>query len=539
MSKEITLAKIDDIAEGEMKAFAFGEKKILLSKVAGKFYAVGGICPHYGASLDEGILHGTRIVCPWHHASYDVRTGDVLEPPSLDALPRFDVRIVGEDVIVLVPDEIPERRIPYMVKRDPNEDKRTFIILGAGAAGNAAAQTLREEGYRGRIIMITQEDSLPYDRPMLSKEFLEGQAEEDWIPLRSSEFYQEHDIEVMLRTRVKALDVPGKLITFRDGSTLTYDTVLVATGGVPNRLDIPGADLENVFTLRSFDDSRRIIEASTKATRVAVIGASFISMETAYSLSQRKLSVTVIAPDSVPFETTLGKKVGQLFQTLHEQNGVSFRLGATVRGFEGSGAVDTVVLEDGERIQTDLVVVGVGVKPATGFLKGIELLTDGSLMVDERFRAGEGIYAAGDVATFPYPHTGEPTRIEHWRTAEQQGRIAGRNMAGKIVPYTSVPFFWTNQVGLYFRYVGFAKEWDELIVDGDISSQDFIAYYVKDKRVCAAAGNNREKEMASIEELMRADDMPDSEQLRREPAGFLARPFKDAIHEEIVHPYGH
>jgi NADPH-dependent 2,4-dienoyl-CoA reductase/sulfur reductase-like enzyme/nitrite reductase/ring-hydroxylating ferredoxin subunit len=534
MLREIALAKIGDIAEGEMKAFAFGEKKILLSKVSGRFYAVGGICPHYGASLDEGILHGTRIVCPWHHASYDVRTGDVLEPPSLDALPRFEVKIDGEDVIVMVPDEIPERRTPSMAKHDPDEDKRTFVIIGAGAAGNAAAQTLREEGYRGRIIMITQEDSLPYDRPMLSKEFLEGQAEEEWIPLRSREFYEEHDIEVMFLKRVEELDASRKLITFQDGTTLTYDTVLVATGGVPNRLDIPGVDLENVFTLRSFDDSRRIIEASEKATRVAVIGASFIGMETAYSLSQRKLSVTVIAPDSVPFETTLGEEVGRLFQTLHEQNGVTFRLGATVRGFEGSGAVESVVLEDGEQIQADLVVVGVGVKPATGFLKGIELLSDGSLKVDQHFRVGDGIYAAGDIATFPYPYTGEPTRIEHWRTAEQQGRIAGRNMAGKIASYTGVPFFWTNQVGLYFRYVGCSKQWDEVIIDGDVSSQDFIAFYVKDGRVVAAAGNNREKEMASIEELMRANDMPSPEQLRRAPACLLGWPAEEAFLEETV-----
>lgn len=520
--REIAVAKVNDVEEGQMKAFTIGDHKILLIRIKGEIHAFGETCPHYGAPLEEGILNGTRIVCPWHHASYDATTGDVLEPPSLDALPVYQIKISGDDVIVVLPDEVPGSRIPKMTRRD-EADERVFVIIGAGAAGNAAAQTLREDGFKGRIIMVTQEVRLPYDRPQLTKEYLEGQSDDNALPLRSEDFYKDHEIEFMLRSKVKNVSIPDRIITFENGETLKYDSVLLASGGIPRTLDVPGADLSGVFTLRSWEDSSAIIKACEGASRVAVVGTSFIGIETAYSLSQRQLSVTVIGVDSVPFEKALGSEIGRLFQQLHEANGVSFKLNARVSGFEGSDRVEAVVLENGERIPTDFVVVGVGVTPATGFIEGIELLADGSVPVDEFFRAAEHVYAAGDIATFPYWYTGERLRIEHWRTAEQQGRIAGHNMAGKGIPYRSVPFFWTTQVGLYFRYVGHAKEWDDIIVivHRDVSSTAFVAYYIKDNRVLAAAGNDTEKEMAAIEELMRLNQMPEPKQLRAESFNIL------------------
>ncbi|AFM23975.1 FAD-dependent oxidoreductase [Desulfomonile tiedjei] len=513
--KEIVVANVNDFQEGQMKAFSISEdKKVLLTKVEGKIHALGETCPHYGAPLEEGILHGSRIVCPWHHACYDSRTGDLEEPPSLDSLFTFDVRIEGENVIVKVPEEIPDSRPPQIGARDSKADERVFAIIGAGAAGNAAAQTLREDGFKGRIVMITSESHRPYDRPQLSKDYLEGQSDDSALPLRPEEFYNDRDIELSLDSTVKSLAVADRTITFNDGRTLKYDSVLVATGGVPRTLDVPGSGLEGIFTLRSWDDSSAIIRACQGIRNVVIVGSSFIGIESAYSLSQRQLAVTVVGPDAVPFEKPFGKEIGILFQQLHEANGVTFKLNTTVSKFEGSRRVETVLLKSGERIPADVVILGVGVKPATDFIHGMDLLADGSVAVNEYFQAGEHVYAAGDIATFPYWYSGERLRIEHWRTAEQQGRIAGHKMTGKAIPFMSIPFFWTTQVGLYFRYVGHATDWDDIIVHGSISSKKFVAYYVKGNRVLAAAGNDTEKEMATIEELMRSNKMPAPDVLR-------------------------
>jgi apoptosis-inducing factor 3 len=519
--REVAIAKVNDIEEGEMKAFTIGDHKVLLTRIKGEFRALGATCPHYGAPLEEGILSGSRIICPWHHTGYDAQTGNLEDPPALDNLPVYQLKIIGDDVIVALPDEAPGSRIPDMYRRDPKADSRVFVIVGAGAAGNAAAQTLREDGFKGRIIMITQEDRLPYDRPQLTKEYLEGKSDDDMLPLRPEEFYRDYDIECVLNNRVKEANIPYRLVTFDNGEELAFDSILLATGGIPRALDVPGSDLPGIFTLRSWADSSAIIKAAGTGSKVVIVGTNFIGMESAYSLSQRGLSMTVVGVDSVPFEGVLGKEIGNLFQQLHEANGVQFRLKQRVARFEGTKKVEAVLLETGERIPADLVLVGVGVRPATDFIEGLDLLSDGSIPVNGSFQATDHVYAAGDIATFPYWYTGEWVRIEHWRTAEQQGRVAGHNMSGNKMEYRSVPFFWTNQVGLYFRYVGHAKRWDDIIVLGDISSKIFTAYYVKDGRVCAAAGNETEKEMAAIEELMRMNRMPLPHQLRAESFNIL------------------
>lgn len=497
-----------------MKQVSADGTDILLARVNGSYHAVGATCPHYGAPLAEGALCGARITCPWHHACFDITTGRMEEPPALDALPRYEVRVEGGDVIVSVPDESADRRPPVMTKRDAAADERVFVILGGGAAGYAAAQTLREDGFRGRVLLITREDRAPYDRPNLSKDYLQGHAEPEWMPLRADEFYAEHEIEILRGREVTNVDASEQTITFKEGDTLRYDALLVATGGTARRLSIPGSDLKNVLTLRSFADADAIIEAAQQASHAVVIGASFIGMETASSLRERKLPVTVVAPGAAPFEKTLGAEIGRMFQRAHENQGVSFRLGARAARFEGDGAVKAVVLDSGERIEADLVVVGVGVRPATDFLRGVRLHEDGGVLVDEYMRAADRLYAAGDIAYFPSSLTGERQRIEHWRTAQQQGRVAAHNMAGKTTGYDGVPFFWTRQFDLGLSYVGHAASWDELIFQGDVSAQDFLAFYVKDGRALAVAGMNRDREMAAVEELMRQDRVPTPDELR-------------------------
>ncbi len=506
-SREFNVGSIHDLKNGELKSISVNGNEILLCKIDGGVYALGAHCTHYGAPLVDGILNGDRLVCPWHHACFNAKTGDRLEPPANDSLPKYETRIDGEYVIVKLPEKIEGNRLPQLSMRKES-DVRKFVIVGGGAAGYSAAQTLREEGFEGRIILVTREDHSPYDRPNLSKDYLAGDADESWLPLRSQDFYKEYGIELMLNKNVTAVNDSTKTIIFSKDENLKYDKLLIATGGEARKLNIPGENLKNVFTLRSFDDSRKIIEAGKNASKVIIIGASFIGMETAYSLSKKGLPVTVISQEEIPFEKVFGKEIGGLFKKLHEENGVNFRLSLSLKEFAGKDKVEAVLLENGERIEADLVVVGVGVKPATGFLKNLNPLPNGSLNVDEYFQVVEDVYAAGDIATFTFWITGEKIRIEHWRTAEQQGRIAARNMLGKKQQYREVPFFWSAQVGLSINYVGHASDWHEIIFKGDVSSKEFIAFYVKDNKVLAAAGNFCDKEMAAIEELMRLNKMP-------------------------------
>jgi apoptosis-inducing factor 3 len=519
--KDIAVAKGGEFNDGEMKQVSAGGTDILLARVNGKYHAVGAHCTHYGAPLAEGALCGERIVCPWHHACFNIATGDLEEPPALDSLPHYEVRVDGENVIVSMPDEVTDRRQPAMAEHDSSADGRAFVIIGGGAAGYVAAQTLREDGFQGRILLITREDRPPYDRPNLSKDYLQGHAEPEWMPLRADEFFAEHDVEVLRGKEVVRVDAAKKTITFRGGDTLRYDSLLIATGGTPRRLDVPGSDLKNVFVLRSFHDADAIIEAARQASRAVVVGASFIGMETASSLIERKLSVTVVAPGEVPFDKTLGAEVGGLFKQIHEAHGVQFKLGASAARFEGDLTVKTVVLDSGECIETDLVVVGVGVRPATDFLEGVELHEDGGVVVDKHLRAADCVYAAGDIAYFPSALTGARQRIEHWRTAQQQGRVAAHNMAGKVVEFDGVPFFWTRQFDAGLLYVGHAASWDEIIFMGDVRSKDFLAFYMKDGHVLAVAGMNRDREMAAIEELLRLERIPAPAQLRNSTVDFL------------------
>ena len=511
--KDVKVAKITEFANGEMKQLSAAGTEIILARVSGNFHALGAHCTHYGAPLVEGVLNGQRLVCPWHHACFNVTTGDLQDPPALDALPSYEVRIENDQVIVRVPDNAPHRRTPRMIKRD-QKDERLFVIVGGGAAGYAAAQTLREDGFTGRLVLITRENRLPYDRPNLSKEYLQGRAEPEWLPLRPDDFFAEHDIEVMQGKEIERIDAGKKTVNFADGGSLLCDAVLVATGADPRKLPFQTDAQRNVFLLRSYADADALVAAAEKGKRAVVIGAGFIGMEVASSLKARGCEVTVVAPDEVPFQKILGAKIGKLFQEVHEQNGVKFKLGASVAGFIGAKKVTALILGNGERLDADLVVVGVGVKPATDFLKGVTLHRDGGVIVDEHMCVADGIYAAGDIAYFPHPFTGEHQRIEHWRTAMQQGRIAAHNMAGKMVSYDGVPFFWTRQFKAGLLYVGHASEWDEIFYQGEVAARDFLAFYMKGNRVVAVAGMNRDREMAAIEELMREDRMANADEVR-------------------------
>ncbi len=509
------VAKVNDLQDGEMKEITIAdEKSILLVRVDGKFYALGSKCTHVGAPLAEGVLYQNHVRCPWHQACFDIVTGNLEEPPALDALPYYTVRVEGEDVIVSLPEELKEKRIEDMVRRDKSIDSREFVILGAGGAGNASAEALRQDGFHGRIVMITKETHLPYDRTQLSKGYIKNPDSKHPI-LRSEDFYKDYDIEVLTNHEVINLDPSNKTITFKEGSKIKYDKVLIATGSKPRRLNVPGADLENIFTLRSLDDADKIKSASANSSRVVVVGASFIGMETAAHLTERGLSVTVVAPEAYPFQALLGEDIGKVYKALHESKGVSFRLSSNVARFEGQKKVEAVVLENGETLETDFVIMGVGVSPVTDFLSGIPLNADGSVTVDKNFRVAEDIYAAGDITSFLDWRTNEHIRIEHWRLAEQHGRIAAHNMVGKASEFRSIPFFWSNQLGFNLRYLGYIKGWDEIIYQGDPMTRNFGAFYVKNGKILAVSGAGSDVKMPAVAELMQSNLMPTPDELRQ------------------------
>ncbi|GBD00644.1 Rhodocoxin reductase [bacterium HR18] len=501
------VARVDALADGQMKQVKAGQTDVLLVRLAGQVYALGAHCTHYSAPLATGVLQGERIICPWHHACFHARTGEHLEPPGLDHLPTFTVRIEGESIWVEVPEDVASHRLPALVRRDVS-DGRTCVVVGSGCAGAYAVEALRAQGFTGRVLWITGAEFPPIDRPNLSKAYLSGEAPEEWMPLRPSAFYAAADVELIQDNPVVRLDATARRITLADGETLPYDVAILAPGAVPRRLEVPGAELSGIFTLRTLDDSRALRAAAQQARRAVVVGASFIGMEAAQSLRHLGLEVTVVAPEAVPFERTLGAPVGHVFQTLHEEHGVRFRLGRTVKAFAGEERVAAVILDDGSELAADLVVVGVGVEPATDFVEGVAKAPDGSILVDAYLQAGEGLFVAGDAARFPDWRTGSPIRIEHWQTAAQLGRLAGANAAGRRQPYQGVPFFWTRQFGVSLQYVGYAGVWDQVVLEGDPSARRFLAYYVRDEAVWAIAGMGRGREMAILHGLLWEHPLP-------------------------------
>jgi NADPH-dependent 2,4-dienoyl-CoA reductase/sulfur reductase-like enzyme/nitrite reductase/ring-hydroxylating ferredoxin subunit len=510
---EDKVARVDELADDELREVEVGGKKVLLLRSDGVVRAFGARCPHYDAPLAQGLLHDGRLVCPWHGGAFDARTGDLLEPPPLSGLAPLAVRIDDDgDVVVDRPDDAPRQRTMPMADRDPG-DERTFVVVGGGAAGGAAVEALRQHGFAGRVVLISREDRRPYDRPNLSKDYLAGTAGADWLPLRPASFYERHAIELR-HAAVTRLDVASRRLELDDGTELTPDALLIATGGLPRRLEAPGAELGGVFTLRSWSDCDAIIAALDGAASTVVVGASFIAMETAAALRERGLRVTVVAPDPVPLAAQLGPEVGAFLQARHEHHGVRFCLGHTVARFDGDDRVRAVELDDGSRLDADLVVAGVGVAPATGFVANAEINEDGSLDVDDELRVNHhGVWAAGDVARYPEPHVGGRARVEHWRLAEQHGRAAAASMAGHGAPFGAVPGFWTQQFGLRVAYVGVGRGWDATIVAGDLAGGDFTIVYTRGDELVAAAGT-RDLDLAAFSELMRRGRLPRRGKLR-------------------------
>ena len=356
------------------------------------------------------------------------------------------------------------------------------MIVGGGAAGFAAAEMLRRVHFQGSIVMLSDDDAPPVDRPNLSKDYLAGNAEEDWVPLRPDSFYAENGIDLRLRTKVTGIDVPGRKVQLADGSTVAYDRLLLATGAEPVRLTIPGADQPHVHTLRSLGDCKAIIDNAKTARIAVVMGASFIGLEVAASLRARGLEVHVVAPDKRPMERVLGPQMGDFIRALHEEHGVVFHLEDMATAIDGK----QVKLKSGGTLEADLVVAGIGVRPRIALAEAAGLAIDRGVTVNAYLQTSEPtIFAAGDIARWPDPHLGEMIRVEHWVVAERQGQTAALNMLGYRETFDAVPFFWSQHYDIPINYVGHAEQWDDLAIDGDIAGKDCTLRFKHNGRVLA------------------------------------------------------
>lgn len=509
---EAAVCRVDDLADGELKEVRVGDTDVLLARADGQFYALHPKCSHYQAPLAKGILNGHRLVCPWHNACFDVRNGHRLESPALNGLPMHEVRLEGDQVFVRLTTDKESLENPMAAPDRDNSE--TYVIVGGGGAAAFAAEGMRQGGFTGKILLLTASHEGPYDRPNCSKDYLQGEAPDEWMPLRTDEFYQDYGIEIRTEVLVKTVDSTSKQITLESGEAIQYDKALICSGGKPNVLPGLDSNLKGIYTLRSLHDSQHLRDLGQHGKRIVIVGSSFIGLEGAMSLRKLGSEVDVVGQYSVPFSKILGEKVGRVIQSWHEKEGIRFHLGRQVSTIEGDESVTAVLLDNGERLPADVVLLGLGIKPNTQFLNDIPLEKDGGVQTDAYLKIADNLYAAGDIAH--YPIADGKQRIEHWKVAGQQGHIAGLNMAGQEIVYDAVPFFWTNQQGKRINYIGHTNGFDEILYDGDPETDEsFLALYTQNNQIKAAAGLKRDQDIIAIKELMQAGQLPSVDQARQ------------------------
>jgi NADPH-dependent 2,4-dienoyl-CoA reductase/sulfur reductase-like enzyme/nitrite reductase/ring-hydroxylating ferredoxin subunit len=491
----IGLAK-DEIGDGEKILGHVGEDDVLLVRRGPEFFAVGAHCTHYHAPLVDGLVVDDTVRCPWHHACFDLRTGEALHAPALSSLACWLVEQCDGKILVRGKRAQPKPTPRHKAARKAPD---RIVIIGGGAAGFAAAEMLRREHYQGSIVMLSNDDAPPVDRPNLSKDYLAGNAPEDWVPLRPDTFYSDNGIDLRLKANVTNIDVHSREVALVDGSKVPYDRLLLATGAEPIRLSIPGADQTHIRTLRSLADCRAIIERAKTARRVVVLGASFIGLEVAAALRARAIEVHVVAPEKRPMERILGPQMGDFVRSLHEVHGVVFHLEETASAIDGR----QVKLDGGGTLEADLVVAGIGVRPRIELAERAGLTVDRGVVVDTYLEtSAPGVFAAGDIARWHDPHSGERIRIEHWVVAERQGQTVARNMLGQREAFRAVPFFWSQHYDVPINYVGHAEKWDELAIEGDIEGKDCLLRFERDGRTLAVASIFRDLESLQAEVAM-------------------------------------
>ncbi|RUS78071.1 hypothetical protein EGW08_014151, partial [Elysia chlorotica] len=517
---EAVVCSTGDLDSGQMKEVEVGEHKVLLVKEGDQFYALGNKCTHYGAPLSKGSYCDGVVRCPWHGACFNVKTGDIEDFPGLDSVHTFQVEVRGSDVVVKAdPVALDNFRRVKAVSRCEPSDPREVLIVGGGPASVVCTETLRQEGFTGKITLVSKETDLPYDRIKLSKTL---SVKADELALRKEDFYRDRDTTVLLGKEVTKVDVDGKQVELSDGAKLPFTTLVLATGGRPRRPDIPGADLANVFTLRTVQDANAI-GAKFKDKHMVVLGTSFIGLEVACAMVGHAASVSVVGNTAAPLLHVFGQEIGQWLQKLHESKGVKFYNRSSITEFEGQDGVLTAVrLQDGTQLPADACVLGVGVLPSTDFLQGsgINLTDRGYIPVDKNMRTNiPNVYAAGDITEFPLACAGdESVNIQHWQMAHQHGRTAGLDIAGKGREISSVPYFWTVQFGKSIRYAGYNHGYDDIILHGDLDDNKFVAFFTKSDRVTAAASLGWDPVVSQFAQLLAKGGALSKEEARQDPS---------------------
>jgi NADPH-dependent 2,4-dienoyl-CoA reductase/sulfur reductase-like enzyme/nitrite reductase/ring-hydroxylating ferredoxin subunit len=486
------------VAESELKDGKLlghvGEDDVLVVRTGDGLLAVDAHCTHYHGPLAEGLVDGHTVRCPWHHACFDLRTGEAVRAPALSPLACWNVE-QRDGRIFVCEKQAPAKPATLTAKDAP----KTIVIVGCGAAGFAAAEMLRRHGFGGSITLLSDDDAPPVDRPNLSKDYLAGSAPEDWLPLKPDDFYTDCHIDLRLKAEVIGIDIKARQVMVDGMPNVGYDRLLLATGAEPVRLPIPGADQDHVHTLRTLRDSRAIVSAAKNARRAVVIGASFIGLEAAASLRSRNVEVHVVAPEVKPMVRVLGAEMGDFVRKLHEQHGVVFHLENSVTEI----GRDRVVLKGGGTLKADLVVVGVGVRPRLTLAENAGLEMDRGVTVNAYLETSTaGVYAAGDIARWPDPYLKEKIRVEHWVVAERQGQTAARNMLGMNEVFDAVPFFWSQHYDVPINYVGHAEQWDETKIEGSIESKDCVVRYERGGKILAVASIFRDVESLQAELAM-------------------------------------
>ena len=489
-----------------MRVVNVSNKKILLLRTLdGEWGAFNANCPHAGAPLEKGALCGTRLICPWHKSCFAASDGAVLEPPSLESLHSYFLEISEEEIRIDLEETTQKQYAPNRGKVNANQ---TFAILGGGAAGAAAATELRALGFSGRLVMISREQRHPYDRTLLSKMYLSGQADASQLPLRPEKLLAECEVDFLV-AEIDCIDSENQTISFENGSPpLRYDKALIATGGTPRPLPLADLDVQPLV-LRNVEDANRLIAAAEQANTALIIGASFISMEVASAFRERGLAVTIVSREKIPLVKQLGAQMGQLLLEKHLAKGVRFLPETEVEAIARAGSASYVKLTNGQEMNADFVVSGIGIVPATEFLKNVPRSDGLSVDAFMRILGVESLYAAGDVANFPLPgNNGHRARIEHWRVAQQQAKTAAASMMGLHQPYEKIPYFWTYHYGIRYEFFGQIPEKFELFVDGDLKQSKFIAAYLADGRCDAIFAANRESQTASLLDYMQRERSP-------------------------------
>ncbi|KAK0416340.1 hypothetical protein QR680_012427 [Steinernema hermaphroditum] len=489
------LCGVEEMKNGELREFTVKEKPVVVVNDNGTFLAMGGRCPHFDAPMWWGTYANGKLRCPYHGACFDMRTGDIEDYPGLDCLPSFQTKIENGDVyIVAKKDQLVDvKRVKPMVPPQGMVQRAPIVIVGGGPSSQVCAEVLRQEGFRGGIVILSAEKYLPYDRVRLTK--MLG-ATPEAVCYRDETFFKKHHIDVRLNSRVEGIDSEAKIVTLENGAKVEYSKLVLAVGGQPRRLTVPGHDLKGVRYIRQLDDNRTM---DVKGKKVVVVGASFIGMESASLWRKEAASVTVICNDSVPFKRTLGEPVGRTIMKLFEANDTKIETNSSVEALEGAdGTVTHVVLNGGRRIEADVVIAGIGMVPSTGFLRKSCVTVDqrGFIPVDDGFQTNvTDVFAIGDACAFPLPYFAghaAPVNIQHYQMAEMHGRTAALILAGRKTRLHSTPFFWTLLFDYPVRFAGYSVDLSDYVLRGDENSGDYNLYYFRENKVVAVVSAGRE-----------------------------------------------